>query len=437
MSRLKLHLILVLVACFGVLNIKAQTDTVYKFTLQQAQEFALANYFQSKNAKLDIEIAKKKVWETTAIGLPQVTGNFDYQHIPNPPTTQFPGPDGTPMDIKLALENSATYGATVSQLVFSGEYIVGLQASKTYKLFAQENLEKVQVDLKETIAGTYFTVLILKQNEEIVSQTLENLKLNLNHIQRFFDQGLVEETDVDQLNLVFKRTENSLLTIKRQLENMKKLMKIQMGISADQHLELIDDLDHLIATNLVKTDNYVFNLDENIDYRLLKTNVDLQALSLKREKSTYLPTINAFYKYSDKTQKADFDFNIKHVMGVSVSVPIFSSGMKMTKVSQAKMELEKTQNMKEQQAEMLVLAAQQALFDYNSAFENYNNEKMNFDLSKKVFDNTTIRFKEGLVSALDLSTINNQFLQAQLSFATAVQNLLTKKVALDKAYNKL
>jgi outer membrane protein TolC len=109
----------------------------------------------------------------------------------------------------------------------------------------------------------------------------------------------------------------------------------------------------------------------------------------------------------------------------------------MAKVGQAKMELEKTRNQKEQQSQMLILGAQQALNEYNSAFENYTNEKQNFELSKKVFDQTTLKFKQGMVSALDLTTVNNQLLQAQLSFAAAVQDLLTKKVALDKAYSKL
>jgi outer membrane protein TolC len=163
----------------------------------------------------------------------------------------------------------------------------------------------------------------------------------------------------------------------------------------------------------------------------------LTDLSFKRQKSTFLPSVNAFYQYSDKTEKADFDISIKHVMGVSVSVPIFSSGMRMAQVSQAKMELDKMKNMKEQQSEFLNYAAQQALFDYNSAKEQYNNEKENFELSERVFKKTTIRFKEGVVSALDLSTINNQFLQAQMTYSAAIQELLSKKIALDKAFNKL
>ncbi len=437
MNRLKLLFVVCLIGVSGIFKAGAQTDSVHRFTLEQAQEFAINHFFVSQNAKLDIEIARKKIWETTALGLPQVSGTFNYQHVPNPPTMTFPDQNGNPAEIKLALENSATYGATVSQLVFSGEYIVGLQASRTYRTFAEENYEKVRIDLKETLAGTYYTVLILEQNREIVAQTVENLKLNRNHVERFFEQGLVESTDVDQLNLVLKRTENSLLTIERQIENIRKLLTIQLGLPAGSKVVLLESLEALLDRNLVAPTNYTFNLEEHIDYRLMQTNEDLMDLSMNREKSTFLPSVSAFYQYSDKTNKPDFDFNITHVLGVNVSIPIFSSGMRMAKVSQAKMELEKTRNQKEQQSQMLILGAQQALSEYNSAFENYTNEKQNFELSQKVFDQTTLKFKQGMVSALDLTTVNNQLLQAQLSYAAAVQDLLTKKVTLDKAYSKL
>ena len=66
----------------GLMQIQAQTDSTktakssQAFTLEEAQKFALANSPVLKNSNLDLEIAKKKIWETTAIGLPQVNGKF-------------------------------------------------------------------------------------------------------------------------------------------------------------------------------------------------------------------------------------------------------------------------------------------------------------------------------------------------------------------------
>ena len=129
-------------------------------------------------------------------------------------------------------------------------------------------------------------------------------------------------------------------------------------------------------------------------------------------------------------------FEIAKVLGTE-GYAVMLSDVNEDGLTSAKIELDKAANMKEQEARRLTLIAQQAVFDYNTALQNYYNERENFKLSEKVLNKTTVKFTEGMVSSLDLSIINNQYLQAQLSYATAIQELLTKKVALDKAYNKL
>jgi len=93
---------------------------------------------------------------TEAIGLPQISGTASYQHIWSVPSVQFPGANGTYMEIPLGLANNATYSATLSQLIFSGSYLVGLQATKVFALMNQQSLEKSQLDVKESVATPIF-----------------------------------------------------------------------------------------------------------------------------------------------------------------------------------------------------------------------------------------------------------------------------------------
>jgi len=51
------------------------------FTVAEAQKYALENNLDYQNSSLDIKIAKKKVWETTATGLPQLNGEFNFNHF--------------------------------------------------------------------------------------------------------------------------------------------------------------------------------------------------------------------------------------------------------------------------------------------------------------------------------------------------------------------
>lgn len=256
-------------------------------------------------------------------------------------------------------------------------------------------------------------------------------------MEKSFEVGLVEDTEVDQINLIVKRTENSLVSMDRQIEFLTNMFKYQIGLDPGVKIELSDSIDNLIIGNIVNDAAYTFILEDNIDYQMLSTQEKLMQLLMKREQSKYLPTVAGFYQYQDKTEKADFDFTINHIIGISVDFPIITSGSRMAQISQARIEYEKSQNTREQEINRLYMAAQQATFDYRTALEKYNNEKLNFELSEKVYNKTFEKHREGFVSSLELSLINNQYLQAQLSYSLAVQELLSAKVAMDKIFNKI
>lgn len=456
MDRIR-HLLLVF--AFGLLigSVNAQSDTAFRFTLKEAQDFAIKNYFASKNAQLDIQAAKKKVWETTAIGLPQVSGNLSYQYIPGDiPEFDFMGPifglvrptyealgmptgffDSLPGGSPIASRQSTTYSLTVSQLIFSGEYIVGLQASRIYKSLSELNAEKTEDDVKENVAGTYHAILVLNDNVATLEKILDQTTLTYKHTQKYAEQGLIDQTDVDQMQIIINNTKNSINTIKRQVAFMNNLLKFQLGLGNADNVALTDNLDSLVGGSTINETDYSFLIDDDVSYRLLKTQTELMQLDYKRNKSLFLPTVAGFYQYSDKTNKAALDFTMNHILGLSVNVPIFSSGQRLSKVSQAKIEFVKAQNMQEQQSEMITIAAFQAKDNYTSANEKYANEKLNIELADRVLKNATARYKEGLISSIELAQANNQYLQAQMSYSAAIQELLKAKITLDKAYNKL
>jgi outer membrane protein len=434
------------------LGLKAQTDSIQVFSLLEAQNYAVENFYVSKNAKLDIDKAKKVVMETTSIGLPQVNASVSYTHIPGEiptfdfgssliPLFQAIGINTDSLDLgepsPIAERNNITYGFTVSQLIFSGEYIVGLQASKVYKSLSEEINTKTELGIKQSISDSYFAVLILEKNREILLNTLNNLEESFEQISKYYKAGFNEDTDVDQLQITLTRAQNSLKTIDRQIEILNKLFKYQLGLTNENEIILTDNIDDLITRNIVNDSTYLFNIDENIDFKMLETQEKLMELSLKRQKSTYLPTVAGFYQYQDLTNQPDLNFNLKHMIGISVQVPIFTSGGRMARVSQAKIELEEAKNKKDQEADRLYMEAEQAIYNYNSAYESYINEKSNFELSEKVYNKSNVKFKEGVISSLDLTMINNQYLQAQMTYSMAVQELLSSKIAMDKTFSKL
>ena len=411
----------------------------HSFSINEAVSFALENNNNIKNAELDILTAKKEVWATTSIGLPQVNGSYDYQHLPGTlPTLSFPDPDGGFQKITLGVRNSANYNITVSQLVFSGEYIVGLQATRTFLQLSSNAKEKSEQDIKEAVILAYYTVLILQKNRETLDSAIQNIFSILNETRVMYEQGFLEETDYEQLQVTRNTLVNTDKAIERQVQLAYMLLKIQLGLSVEDEIQLTDNLDMLLLElNSEQLISFEFDINNNIEYQLLKLQERMSELSLNREKSKYLPTVSAFYLYQDKTRKADFDITFNNIIGVNVNVPIFSSGQRLARVQQARINLEKSRNTSEQVSEMIAMAAEQARADFKTSYEKYLVEKESINLALKIYEKTQIKYKQGVASSMDLSLTNNQYLESYSGYTSSILELLTAKIKFEKALSNL
>ena len=82
---------LLLAGMFLLGTFVAQAQEPMKLSLQEALKMALQNNTNILNSELDLKMAQKKIWETTASGLPHVDVKGSYQHIFKVPTLSFGG----------------------------------------------------------------------------------------------------------------------------------------------------------------------------------------------------------------------------------------------------------------------------------------------------------------------------------------------------------
>src|ERR1700752_1240268 len=133
MIKLKTALVRVIVCLRGIF--KAQKSAGSDFTLQAAIDYATKHNSTYMNAELDMKLAEYKNREVIGVGLPQINGSVDLKDYFKIPTSLLPaqifgGPAGTFIPVKFGTQWVATAGVSVSQLIFSSDYIVGLQAAK-------------------------------------------------------------------------------------------------------------------------------------------------------------------------------------------------------------------------------------------------------------------------------------------------------------------
>lgn len=423
-----------------------------RVSLKQAQEYAVRFSTETRNARIDVAAAQKKIWETTASGLPQISAAVSYRDNLKIPTTLIPArfldPDageGEFIGVKFGTQHNAAVDVTASQLVFNGSYIVALQASKVYLRLARNQQEKKEIDVRETVANTYHLVLLAERNRQILGSSLENLRRTREETDAMHRAGFSEASAVDQLQLAVSDLENTLATTERQIETAYRLLKLQMGVDPDRPVALSDTLASLLAAmDAGLPAPELFDLSRHIDFRVLETQERSMAMLLKREKAEYLPTVTAFFTLSQSAMRDRFNFFTKGgewfpatILGLNLTLPVFTSGARPARVAQARLELEKAQNLKKQVADGLKLAVAQARSDFAAAREREKNTAGMAALAQRIFDDTRSKFGQGLATSMELTQAHNQYLNAESGHSQAVVQLLDARLRLDKALNRL
>lgn len=435
---------------FASVTAVAQEDL--KFSLDQAREYAVKNSYPVKNAQFDLEMARKKVKENLSYGFPQVDATIDYNYYIALPTSLIPG-DFLPVDttggvpppeyieVQFGTKNNLTAGITLNQLIFDGRYFIGLQYAKIFEQLSAENLEKSEEDIKETVSSTYFNILVGEAAIRVLDSTLVVLEKTRYQTGELFREGFAEETEYDQLTITVKDIENSLNSLRRQNEIGYKMLNYQLGLDLGQKVVLTETLDGLIerAASEALLDQ-PFNVQQHIDYRLIASQEKMKVLGLRNEKAAYFPTLKGFVMVQENAQRDQFDFFdfnqpwfLTSIAGVSMQVPIFSSGYRSSRVSQARLDLEKTQNIKNQVSEGLLLSVEESRSAFRAAMENYQRDQQNVDLALTIYKRTLTKFNEGVATSVELTQQHNQFFEAERKYFQTVLSLLEAKNRLDKA----
>jgi outer membrane protein len=427
-----------------------QTKQSYSFSLEQAINHALINNYTAINAGRDIEAAKKKKWETTAMGLPQINASLDYQNNFElqkslVPAEFFGGNKGEFVEVAFGTKHNMNARTTLSQLLFDGSYIVALQASKTYLKYYENAKQKTDVDTKEMVINAYGNVLLAQEGILILEKNKATLEKTLFETKETFKNGLIEEENVEQLQITLTSINSNLNYNKRLLDISYKMLKITLGIDVNDEIKLTDKLDDLTLKNLdMAFAQSEFNVTNNINYQMAQNFQEQRELEIKLEKSKALPSLSANVNFGYNAFGDQFQFftqNQKWLnysnLGINLSVPIFSSLARSARTQQAKIALEQAKTQLTETEQRLKLQYATAKSEYEFSIEEYETAKSNLQLSERIEKKQQIKFTEGLSSSFDFNDAQRQLYTAQQKYLQSMVEIINKKASLEKVINKI
>lgn len=399
-------------------------------SLEQAKEYAVEYNRSLQKAGIAISEAQETLWQAISAGLPQAEATVDYSN--------YLGFNMSFGGQSIAFNPTSNAKITVSQLIFSGSYWIGIEMAKIAKKLAETNRDKTELDVKESVSLSYYSILLAEESKKIVGKNLANIRDIHKRTDDMAKVGIVEQTDAEQLSVQALNLEATLHTLDRQIELAYNMLRLQLGVDHRTAITLTGNIDEYASAAAPQTVmSQEFVIDNNVDFQLLKTQEQLQRKQITLDKAAYLPTIAGYYSYTYKIKKPAFDMSPANMIGFQINVPLFSSFQRASKVKQSKIKLQSLQTDIAQAEDQLNIQVKQLKFNLQTAADQYAIQQKSVDVARRVFESSSRKHEQGLLSALDLTTANTNYLQAENSLLNAKNDLLKAKTELLKILGTL
>lgn len=424
MNKSKILLVFFL-SYFWSFAANAQNEDL-RLSMSQAVKHAVSHNRSLQNSSLEVKKAQAKSWQVLAGMLPHVNAKFDYQN--------FCGYEMSMMGFSIPMNPAGTLGITASMSV-SAPQIVSTMLVKLAVEMADITVKRHEHQIASQVIKVYTSILAMEKTLDLLDSNLLNMKKLQEITENVVKAGAGEQTDADKLSVQVSSMQNTISSTRRTLEMLYNSLRLQLGSDVSVSLILTDKLDDILdldgAKKILSTD---FDIEKNYDYQLLRQNLTLADKQVVMAESGYLPSLTAFYQYSYKTYfgaSEGMNMTPPNLVGLSLSLPIFSSGLRSHQVSEAKISKEILDNTFASTRDALLVQNKQLRYNLTTAFEDYENQQRNIDVSHRVFASISLKYEYGTASTLDVTNASSSLIMAQSNYVQSVLNLMNAKTELE------
>ncbi|MDN5202618.1 TolC family protein [Fulvivirgaceae bacterium BMA10] len=444
----KTGLLIGLLICFSS-SLHAQQ--VNEFTLQNCIDYALKNNEDIRVSEMEKKRADGTVGETRAQGLPQINASATLTNNYKVPTSFIPAiffdpnaGEGEFAPVQFGTQYTGNAGITLDQMIFDGSYFVGLEAARTFRELSTKDHIRTQIDVIANVTKAYYTVLVNQEQLSFVEKNFQRLDTLLNETDIMYQNGFAEKIDVNRIRIQYNNSKIQRKKLQDFQDISLKLLKFQMGMSANESLSVTGNLDD-VELSLNELEVVDFDYKQRIEYSQLETNQALARLDMKNNKVQYLPTIDFFAqigKNAGTTTSSDlFKFGDNWfgngAFGATIKLPIFDGLRKSYGIQKSKIQIAQIDLQKQRLKNSIDVEIYQARTNLNNNLVNLETQKENLTLAEEVYRVSKIKYQEGVGSNLEVIDAEIAYKSAETDYYNAVYDALISKVDLDKAYGRL
>lgn len=440
--------VITLLPLLAFTSAKAQDTLV--LDIGKALEIALSENPTVKVA--DKEIQKKKYAQkgSYAALFPQISFTADYNRTLKKQvmymdgfdmgSTDIPGMEDMPnMDegIEVGRDNNWNLGFNASMPIVNAALWKSLSISAVDVELAIEQARSSKIAMVNQVKKGYYGVLLANDSYRVFKESYDNAMENYQDIKRKFEQGTVAEYDLIRADVTVKNSEPNMLQAENALVLAKWQLKALLGMDLDLNIECegqLTDFEKDLFGDFLSTDTTLAN---NTDMKQMSLQAKQLEKTLTMQKFDYLPTLSLTGLYQWTAMNNDFKFkdymwNPYSMIGVSLSIPIFSGGSKFYKIKQTRNSIEQLNLQKEDTRRKLQLAIKQYIDNMNTCIKRFDASQKGVEQAERGYMISQKRYDTGAGTLLEMNDSELALTQAKLNFNQAIYDYMVAKADLEK-----
>ncbi|MBL7150980.1 MAG: TolC family protein [Candidatus Omnitrophica bacterium] len=401
----------------------AQEDSIRQETLSLEACIAQALKTHPKisiyNYKTDQK--KEKLRSVTAEYLPQVDAVASYDRLSYLPQAKQRYLGGSNDDYQADV--------VVTQPLFTGGKITSQKQSARYAIdAAEQGYLAAKEDVIFGVKAAYYKLIFARDIMISKEDLLKYAELSYNTALDLYKRTKTpREETLLRLEVQVGEVRQELITAQDGVKIAQKALLNAMGLDSGGSIE-IQDL----------KDDYFFVEDMPIDvtnnYEILKLSKEVKEADeqIKIAKSGFYPQLNARYSYGyewgDWSQGGDTDW----IAGVAVDFNVWDWGKTKADVKQAKAYKEELQSYESLLSQQIGLDLESARLKYESASKRFEIARTSFEQAKRSLDLFESRYRDALVTSVELLDAQKAFSQAQVNYALSMLDMRLAKAEIEK-----
>jgi len=368
----------------------AQTNAELKTLIKQS-----FSYFpRIQELQKASEVSDLRVGLARSNYYPVISGNGSYTYIT--PLSRVNTPNG---ELVFQPNNNYDFNVSLTQPIWDfGKTNAQIAKAKTDLLSATTNIEQAKAQVASQVANIYYSIVYLKKAIAVEDSLLKFLNENKRIVESRIKRGDALQIDLTNIQSNMDLEENRKVDFVNSLQKQKALLEYTTGVSTEPSL---GDFDFPSFSEGSVVD---YAKQNNFDLLLANQHTLASEMDLKYSENSRFPVLSLIggTGYKNGYQPSIEPLNFNYLVGVRLSIPIYSAGKVNQNIQISRKSFEATQLAFKSTENTLKKDLAQVEADLISNQDRINHSDAQVKYAREALVLTESRYKQGVATHLDL-----------------------------------